>query len=612
MKSPEPPKGVQTLIHFLEEGAGKVWARRILALILLSLGVALYQFNEARNFNAPEAMDTAQLGRNLAAGRGYHTSFIRPLSLHLLQTRAVDRNLDPRNVLTQPHPDLQNPPLYPLLLAVTFKAMPATWWGQLPADEFRRRPIEEVAISMVNLGLFGGVLLLVLWLGQRLFDATAGWTAAAFTFGTEPLWNFANSGLPTLLLMFLGLVLTHVLLTFEREASQTEPNRRRLIWLAIGAGLSVALMFLTQYSFGWLLLPVMGFLIWRGLGVRLLAPLLALLFGLGPVTPWLVRNYQLSGQPFGTAGFAVLSGTDSFPGDRLERSQHPQFFRGQAAEVLRKVIVNLRNILRDDVVRLGGNWITVFFLVGLLIPFGNASLNRLRLFVLVSLVVLLVVQAAGQTWITTVFGPYTSENLLVVLAPLVFVFGTGFLLTLLDQIEWPAPLVRSLVVGCLLVAFSSPFLLSLLPPREFALRDPPYRPNLIREFADYTPPGTLFMSDIPWAVAWYGPRECVWATLRVQDSAEANMQNRREDFFVFIEARRPVEAVYISPFWANQPLRSRYLADADFAWGRFYLDVMLRGNLPSNFPLKNVLGGPYMTAGHFLLGAKDWWSQKER
>jgi hypothetical protein len=104
----------------------------------------------------------------------------------------------------------------------------------------------------------------------------------------------------------------------------------------------------------------------------------------------------------------------------------------------------------------------------------------------------------------------------------------------------------------------------------------------------------------------------VWATLRVMDSAGANVQNRREDFFVFTEARRPVEAVYISPFWANQPLRSRYLADPDFAWGRFYLDVMLRSNLPSGFPLKNVLGGPYMTAGHFLLGAQDWWSKKER
>ena len=69
--------------------------------------------------------------------------------------------------------------------------------------------------------------------------------------------------------------------------------------------------------------------------------------------------------------------------------------------------------------------------------------------------------------------------------------------------------------------------------------------RIIREFAGFTPKDTLFMSDIPWAVAWYGPRECLWATLRVVDDPEANINNRREDFFVFTEARRPIRAVYL-------------------------------------------------------------------
>jgi len=614
MKSPEPPKGVQTLIHFLEEGAGQVWARRILSLILLALGVALYQFNETRNFNAPEAMDAAQLGRNLAAGRGYTTSFIRPLSLHLLQNRASEVGTDPRAVLTQPHPDLENPPVYPLLLSGVFKAMPASWWTQLPTDQLRRRPLEEVAISTFNLLLFGLVLGLVWLLGSRLFDSTVAWGATALTFGTEPLWNFANSGLPTMLLMVLGLLLMHLLVSFERAAAEPEPeprDRRLALW-AGGAGMVVGVMFLTRYSFGWLVVPVGAYLLWRGGAGRIRLAALALIVVLGLAVPWLGRNWQLSGSPLGTAGFALLSGIESFPGDRLERSQHPQFERGQAAEVARKLILNLKDIIRDDLIRLGGNWISAFFVVGLLVPFSNPSLNRLRGFLLAALLMLLLAQAGGRTWITTAFGTFTSENLLVVLAPVVFVFGTGFLLTLLDQIEWPGPTVRSLALGAVVTAFSVPFLLSILPPREFTLRDPPYRPSLIREFADYTPAGTLFMSDLPWAVAWYGPRECVWATLRVNDSGEANVNNRREDFFVFTESRRPVEAVYISPFWADQPLRSRYLADPDFAWGRFYLDVMLRSNIPTNFPLKNVLGGSYMTGGHFLLGAKDWWSRSAK
>jgi hypothetical protein len=120
------------------------------------------------------------------------------------------------------------------------------------------------------------------------------------------------------------------------------------------------------------------------------------------------------------------------------------------------------------------------------------------------------------------------------------------------------------------------------------------------------------MSDIPWAVAWYGPRECLWATLRVLDDPEANVNNRREDFFVFAEARRPVRAVYLSPYWADQPMRARFFGDPDFAWGRFYLDVMLRQNVPAGFPLKNVLGGSYMINGHFLAAEKDYWNQLDR
>ena len=71
---------VQEIIHSLEEGQ---WAKRIRGLVLLlligSLGL-VYYLNLTRNFTAPEAMDAAQLARNIAEGRGYTTQFIRPRS----------------------------------------------------------------------------------------------------------------------------------------------------------------------------------------------------------------------------------------------------------------------------------------------------------------------------------------------------------------------------------------------------------------------------------------------------------------------------------------------------------------------------------------------------
>lgn len=69
----------------LGAGAGVVKAfTAILAFIALAL---TYDLREYQNFSTAEAMDTAQLARNLAEGRGFTTQFIRPLDLHLLRDK---------------------------------------------------------------------------------------------------------------------------------------------------------------------------------------------------------------------------------------------------------------------------------------------------------------------------------------------------------------------------------------------------------------------------------------------------------------------------------------------------------------------------------------------
>ena len=45
----------------------------------------LYDWRCYRNMNTAEAMDSAQVARNLAEGHGFTTLFIRPLSLYLLE-----------------------------------------------------------------------------------------------------------------------------------------------------------------------------------------------------------------------------------------------------------------------------------------------------------------------------------------------------------------------------------------------------------------------------------------------------------------------------------------------------------------------------------------------
>ena len=59
---------------------------RIVAFCVAILFLTLvYNLCAYRNFATPEAMDSAQLARNMAEGKGYTTLFIRPFSLYLVQ-----------------------------------------------------------------------------------------------------------------------------------------------------------------------------------------------------------------------------------------------------------------------------------------------------------------------------------------------------------------------------------------------------------------------------------------------------------------------------------------------------------------------------------------------
>src|SRR5687767_5519726 len=98
--------GLQEFIHKFEEGEGVKYIKRFLLLMALVGLAAVYDFREFRGFSNPEAMDAAQLGRNIAKGEGFTTKFIRPFSIKLLQIK----NGENHNSLTNAHPDLMNAP----------------------------------------------------------------------------------------------------------------------------------------------------------------------------------------------------------------------------------------------------------------------------------------------------------------------------------------------------------------------------------------------------------------------------------------------------------------------------------------------------------------------
>src|SRR5208282_2650695 len=102
--------------------------------------------------------------------------------------------------------------------------------------------------------------------------------------------------------------------------------------------------------------------------------------------PWVARNVVVSGTCFGTSQYAILEQTPPFQDDSLERSFDPEsgFRRVVPLDVVDKIVINAREMWRTELPRLGGNWVSAFFLVGLFIPFRNPALGRTRIFLLCS------------------------------------------------------------------------------------------------------------------------------------------------------------------------------------------------------------------------------------
>ncbi|MFN7140580.1 MAG: ArnT family glycosyltransferase, partial [Limisphaerales bacterium] len=548
----------------------------------------VYDLRCFKNFSTAEAMDSAQVARNIADGNGFTTDYIRPLSLYL-----VGKHHDDGRALTGAHPDLANGPTYPLLLAGYLKLAPVEY--EITPANYTGTYRPEIWIALLNQLLFFISVLLVYFIGKRLFDARVGWLAAILVALTDLFWQFSVSGLSTMLClaMFLGIV--RLLIRLHELGTADFPKNKCLLVTSLFIGLLLGLLCLTRYSFGWLLLPVLFFI---GLSLRqaqVRSCLVVLIVFAVTISPWLVRNYQISGTALGTAGYAVYHQTSAFPGDTIERSINPerQFGNFEIRDVGRKIAVNAREAF-SNLPLLGGSWLTAFFLVGLLIPFQRNLLSITRIFLLASLLVLLFVQAAGATHTTPTMPQVSAGNLLVLIAPLIFIFGTGLFFILVDRLELFEFGLRSAVVTTFTVIISLPLIFEILPPRKYPSAFPPYHPPLVQHISNHFKTNELIMSDIPEAVAWYGDRPSAALTL-----------NYDTEFLTLNDEFKTVNGLYLSPVTLNKPFlfeMYRPLLKKELAWERFALESLSRGEIPTGFPLKRARAD--LLPDHLFLA--DW------
>jgi hypothetical protein len=427
-----------------------------------------------------------------------------------------------------------------------------------------------------------------------LFDVQVAWLVALLTLGADVLWKFSVSGQSTLLLLLIFLGVIWSLARLEEIGRDVMPNAGRLFALAVSAGFLTGLGMLTRYSFGWVIVPVVVFLAAFG-GVRRpgLAVAAFIAFAL-TVTPWIIRNLSVSGTFFGTAGYAVVENTFVFPKANLMQSIHPDMTSAYwVRPYMRKLLENLRIIFQNDLLRVGGGWISILFFAGLLLKFPSQAVSRMRWFVLMCLSVFAVAQALGRTQLSVLSPEINSENLLVLLLPLVVILATGALLRWLWQMNLPTPETALLVVTVVVLLACQPLIASLLPPKTSPVAFPPYNPPEIQRISGWMQPSELMMSDMPWAVAWYGDRQCTWTTVNSgYEFTELNYYTKR------------VNALYLTPLTLDSQLLSEcYLGPLD-SWSNFSLQMLALGRPPEKFPL---IFSPYGMGAAIFLSDKIRW-----
>ncbi|MGA1531202.1 MAG: hypothetical protein ACO398_10735, partial [Kiritimatiellia bacterium] len=107
---------VQDLIYNVDEGIGSLLAKAGIYLFAVIALMSVYWISQFWGLKDAEAMDQAQIARNLMEGEGFTTKVIRPATTWHFEQHGVD----PRTIMLQ-QPDIIHPPVYPWLLAQAFR-----------------------------------------------------------------------------------------------------------------------------------------------------------------------------------------------------------------------------------------------------------------------------------------------------------------------------------------------------------------------------------------------------------------------------------------------------------------------------------------------------------
>jgi 4-amino-4-deoxy-L-arabinose transferase-like glycosyltransferase len=564
---------VQGGVHSVEQGRVARWVIRVVVAVVLA-GLALFWLlGKFNGFYIPDAMDQAQISRQIASGQGFTTLYARPLALRLFAERGA---------VPDPLPEINQPPLGPLIGATALRATGMnTRVSEGSATSFGDRVIAAVGVLFLL-----GALVAAYLLGRALFEPRLALLGTGLVICTALVWRFSISGLPqtAMMLLFNAALLG---LVFALRAAAAEKQQSTLLWAWIGAFL---LGLLTLGNVVGLCIFA-GFLIFAAIALR---PRIAVIFGciaayVLPLLPWAWHNLRSIGQPAGFIPYSLMRPAGMEPAE-FQANFEPvlsfrwqDFFANTAAHAVEQ-IGDLFGMLGQNIAA------SAFFFAVFLQVFRGWQAAQMRWAVL-----LMWIGAFAGMSVFGIEGQVSLNQLHVLFLPVMVFYGLNFLLSLWDRLGFEQPLVRTGFVLAVFAAVAAPLLLAL-SGRNLRFNWPPYLPLLVQKLGDWVGPEEALASDIPWATAWYAGRRSLLLPKTVEQ-------------FELINGERllgaPLVAVYLTPESGGGRTYGDIVAGRYRDWARVVVDEQ-GAQAPESWRLRSKVNLPIDGASILLTDRQRW------
>ncbi|MCK5849385.1 MAG: glycosyltransferase family 39 protein [Kiritimatiellae bacterium] len=547
---------IQDLINSFDHGTGARITRGFILLFIAVVIFAIYIHSQSPGLKNRNAMEQAQIARNLATGNGFTTQCIRPTDMQYFNK---DSGICPVT---------RHAPLYPLLLSTVLKTIkpPTKMETSFLHSRLSVFAADQQAVIPLTIIISIATGLIIFLMGCRLFNTRTGLVASILYLLTEAVLYDGISGTSIPLVSFFTASASYAAIIASRNKAE---GHAIYTWFIpfVTAAVLCGLACLTKYA-AIALLPAL--VVYIGVGFnrgRLPAIIAFVIIFCITVSPWMIRNHKICGNPLGISPYSqVMHNSPQYPDDSFDRTLDVHVNNHQFASAVKSKLRSGLSKLADlDIRLLGGGLIMCFFLVSLFNRSDQQETTLCKWGTTLGILLLLPILAVTDA---------NESRLLHMFLPMITLCGTVFFFESMARSdfledEWQTVLTWSLILStALLTALAS-------SSNRKTTAYPPCFPPFISYIDNLVEPGKTICTDIPWATAWYGNRRSILLPVT------------RADFLTINEKHISLHGLYITTETSDRP----YTTDLRDGYNQEWLPV-LNGKVPPDFPLQHGISLP--------------------